>query len=60
MPVHRCHWCGKFYSSEVPDSYGCPNHIVEHNAMLAANITKFNAKLKAETQMRTGAGEETK
>lgn len=46
MSLFRCAWCGKFYSSELPDGSACREHIPEHNVRLAKDIAQFNAKLK--------------
>ena len=45
MPAYRCDWCGRFYSSPLPEGSACPNHIPEHNARLTADIARFNARL---------------
>ena len=37
MSVYRCDWCGRFYSSPLPEGSACPNHIPEHNARLTAS-----------------------
>ena len=34
----RCDWCGRFYSSELPDGSACPDHIIEHNERLRREI----------------------
>jgi hypothetical protein len=44
--VYRCDWCGRFYSSALPEGSACPNHIPEHNERLAAQIARHNEKLK--------------
>jgi hypothetical protein len=44
--VYRCDWCGRFYSSSLPEGSACPNHIPEHNARLAASIARHNARLE--------------
>ncbi len=43
--VYRCDWCGRFYSSPLPEPSACRDHIPEHNARLTENIRQFNAKL---------------
>jgi hypothetical protein len=45
MPVYRCDWCGRFYSSPLPDGSACQNHIPEHNARLTASIARHNERL---------------
>lgn len=45
MAVYRCDWCGRFYSSPLPEDSACPDHIPEHNARLSASIAQFNARL---------------
>lgn len=45
MTVYRCDWCGRFYSSALPEPSACANHIPEHNERLQAQIARFNAKL---------------
>jgi hypothetical protein len=47
MAVFRCDWCGRFYSSELPDGSACDDHILEHNARLQKSIEQHNAKLAA-------------
>lgn len=42
---HRCEWCGKFFSSPLPDAFGCKNHIAEHNAKMQRSIDEHNRKL---------------
>lgn len=46
MPVYRCDWCGRFYSSPLPENTSCPNHIPEHNERLQASIARHNQKLE--------------
>jgi hypothetical protein len=48
--VYRCEWCGRFYSSPLPDQSACQNHIPEHNARLAKDIERFNARLHSTSQ----------
>ena len=43
--VYRCDWCGRFYSSPLPEGSACVNHIPEHNARLEKAIALFNARL---------------
>jgi hypothetical protein len=45
LPVYRCDWCGRFYSSPLPDGSACQNHIIEHNERLTASIVLFNKRL---------------
>jgi hypothetical protein len=45
MPVYRCDWCGRFYSSPLPEGSACDNHIPEHNARLSASIARHNQRL---------------
>lgn len=45
MPVYRCDWCGRFYSSPLPEGSACPSHIPEHNERLRRQIAAFNARL---------------
>ncbi len=45
MSLYRCEWCGRFYSSPLPEESACPNHIPEHNARLTASIAKHNLKI---------------
>lgn len=47
MTTYRCEWCGRFYSSALPEPSACLDHIPEHNARLEADIARFNAKLAA-------------
>jgi hypothetical protein len=47
LNVFRCDWCGRFYSSPLPEGSACPNHIREHNERLRADIARFNARLRA-------------
>jgi hypothetical protein len=50
MPVYRCEWCGRFYSSPLPEGTACENHIMEANERLERDIARFNARLmKART-----------
>jgi hypothetical protein len=48
MAVYRCSWCGRFYSSSLPEGSACANHIPEWNEWLRKHIEKFNAKLRGE------------
>jgi hypothetical protein len=43
--VYRCEWCGRFYSSPLPEDSACPNHIPEHNERMRAQIARHNEKL---------------
>jgi hypothetical protein len=45
VTVYRCDWCGRFYSSQLPEGSACPNHINEHNERLAESIKRHNDKL---------------
>ncbi len=45
--VYRCPWCGRFYSSPLPEGSACPNHIPEWNEQLRADIERFNKRLHA-------------
>lgn len=45
--VYRCDWCGRFYSSPLPEPSSCPNHIPEHNVRLRTSIEHFNSRLAA-------------
>jgi hypothetical protein len=45
MPVYRCDWCGRFYSSPLPDGSACPNHIFEDNERRRKSIERHNAKV---------------
>jgi hypothetical protein len=45
--VYKCEWCGRFYSSPLPDRSACDAHIPEHNERLSKSIKRFNAKLKS-------------
>lgn len=57
MPVYRCDWCGRFYSSPLPEGSACPNHIPEHNARFTRSIEEHNTRL-AERIQRLEAMEE--
>jgi hypothetical protein len=46
MPVYRCDWCGRFYSSPLPEGSACDEHIHEHNERHSADIARFNERLK--------------
>jgi len=43
--VYRCDWCGRFYSSPLPEGSACDDHIPEHNERLRASIERFNRRL---------------
>jgi hypothetical protein len=45
MSVYRCDWCGRFYSSPLPEGSACDNHIPEHNERLTAQIARHNEKV---------------
>lgn len=42
---HRCQFCGRWFTSELPDGYGCPNHIHEGSEALRRSIEQHNARL---------------
>jgi hypothetical protein len=44
--VYRCEWCGRFYSSPLPEDSACPDHIPEHNERLKRQIERHNARLE--------------
>lgn len=46
MSVYRCDWCGRFYSSPLPEGSACPNHIQESNYRLMREIEKHNEKIR--------------
>lgn len=50
MTVYRCEWCGRFYSTALPEPSACPDHILDHNARLAVDIARFNAAVLARQQ----------
>ena len=43
--VFRCDWCGRFYSSHLPEGSACRDHIVDHNERLAQDIAASNKRL---------------
>ena len=45
MATYRCDWCGRFYSSELPEPSACESHIPEHRRRLMLAIDKHNARL---------------
>lgn len=45
MAIYRCDWCGRFYSSPLPEGSACPNHVPESNARNAASIARHNARI---------------
>ena len=45
MTVYRCDWCGRFYSSPLPEKSACDDHVLDHNARLMESIDRHNAKL---------------
>jgi len=47
LAIYRCDWCGRFYSSPLPEGSACPDHIPEHNARLTASIERHNPKIAA-------------
>ena len=55
--VYRCEWCGRFYSSYLPEGSACPDHIHEHNARLTADIAGFNARLAFNREAREAPAE---
>lgn len=44
MSVYRCDWCGRFYSSPLPESTACPNHIREANEKFSKEMAKSRAE----------------
>jgi dynactin complex subunit len=50
VSVYRCDWCGRFYSSPLPEDSACPDHIPEHNERLRKSIAKHNEKLRQERE----------
>lgn len=44
--LYRCDWCGRFYSSPLPEPSACQNHIPKHNELLRKQIERFNERLK--------------
>ena len=56
MADYRCEWCGRFYSSQLPESSACPNHIHEHNERLSASIARHNEKLERQRTNHACAG----
>jgi hypothetical protein len=45
MPVYRCDWCGRFYSSQLPEGSACDDHILEHNERHRRQLERFNSRL---------------
>lgn len=43
--LYRCEWCGRFYSSPLPEPTGCDAHIQEANVGLHKGIAAHNARL---------------
>lgn len=43
--VYRCDWCGRFYSSPLPEGSACADHIPEHNERLRRSIERHNNRL---------------
>jgi len=50
MSLFRCDWCGRFYSSPLPEGSACDNHIIEHNERLQRSIERFNGRLSPEAR----------
>ena len=48
--VYRCRWCGRFYSSPLPEESACRDHIHEANERQRQEIERFNARLSASHQ----------
>lgn len=46
MATFRCDWCGRFYSSPLPDGSACDDHQHEYSVRLRQEIDRFNARLK--------------
>jgi hypothetical protein len=44
--VFRCDFCGRFYSSPLPDGSACPQHIYDHNQRQESAIKRFNERLR--------------
>jgi hypothetical protein len=45
VSVFRCDWCGRFYSSPLPEGSACRDHVYEHNERLSKDIERFNSRL---------------
>lgn len=45
MARFRCDWCGRFYSSPLPEGSACDRHIHDHNIRQREQIRRFNARL---------------
>lgn len=43
--IYNCEWCGRFYSSPLPEPSSCPNHIPEWNKKLSKMINEFNQRI---------------
>jgi hypothetical protein len=48
--VYRCRFCGKFYSSPLPEATACRDHQDAYSEWLRKDIERFNAKLKAQAE----------
>jgi hypothetical protein len=52
MATYRCDWCGRFYSSPLPEGSACPNHIAEWNDQLTDSIERHNRKLTRQERLQ--------
>ncbi len=43
--IYRCQFCGRFYSSELPEATACPDHASEAAEKLRRDIARFNVRL---------------
>jgi hypothetical protein len=55
MTVYRCDWCGRFYSSPLPEDSACPDHIPEHNERHRRSIERFNERLRTRAVAKDSA-----
>ena len=55
MPTYRCDWCGRFYSSPLPEPSSCRDHIPEWNAKLTRMIADFKSTIVTSSPARRGA-----
>lgn len=55
MPVYRCDWCGKFYSSPLPDGTACPNHLDSYRVVAKWRREQHNKKIERERRAREEA-----
>ena len=53
MAVYRCEWCGRFYSSPLPEPSGCEAHIREANERLARQIAAHNERIRQPVKGKT-------